>query len=97
MSDLPAGLAPYKRTRIFTHETLAPALSQSHRTKADVWGVIHVLEGRLAYTTFEPCRERILEPGTATVVEPEQPHKVRPLGAVRFFIEFYRAADRAAQ
>jgi tellurite resistance-related uncharacterized protein len=91
---LPAGLTPYKRTQIFNQETLAPALSQNHRTKAGVWGVIHVLEGRLALTTFEPPGEWTLEPSTAAVIQPEQPHKVRALGDVRFFIEFYRATDR---
>ncbi|MCF8478212.1 MAG: DUF1971 domain-containing protein [Pseudolabrys sp.] len=90
--QLPVGLAAYKRTPVFDQDGLPAALQENHRTKAGVWGLIHVLEGRLAYTTFEPPTERILAPDSPGVVQPGQLHKVQPVGAVRFFVEFYRAA-----
>ncbi len=94
---LPEGLTAYKRTPIFDQEDLPAALRQTHRTKPGVWGLIHVLEGRLAYTTLEPHAEHILGPDVAGVVQPEQPHLVQPLGPVRFFVEFYRSeADEQA-
>lgn len=88
--SLPAGLTAYKRTPVFDSEALPPALRQEHSTKPGVWGVIHVLEGRLAYTTFEPQTEQILAPDAPGVVRPKQVHRVEPLGHTRFFVEFYR-------
>lgn len=87
---LPDGLTAYKRTAVFDQEGLPAALQQNHRTKPGVWGLIHVLHGRLAYTLFEPPAEWILTPENPGVVRPEQLHTVRPLGPVRFFVEFYR-------
>lgn len=89
--QLPQGLTAYKRTPIFDSEALPSALRQNHSTKPGVWALIHVLEGRLAYTILEPRAEHILGPDTPGVVQPEQPHRVEPLGKVRFFVEFYRA------
>ena len=40
-------LAPYKRTPVFDETTLPDGLRREHRTKAGVWGIIRVLEGRL--------------------------------------------------
>jgi tellurite resistance-related uncharacterized protein len=88
---LPPGLTAYKRTPIFDSEALPPALRQEHSTKPGVWALIHVLEGRLAYTILEPRAEHILGPDAPGVVLPEQPHRVEPRGKVRFFVEFYRS------
>ena len=40
---------PYKSTPVFDENTLPAGLRKEHRTKAGVWGVIRVLEGRLRY------------------------------------------------
>ena len=40
-------IAPYRSTAVFDETTLPHALRREHRTKAGVWGVIRVLEGRL--------------------------------------------------
>jgi hypothetical protein len=51
-----------------------------------------VESGRLRYRLHAPFDEdEILEPGAEGVVVPEVEHQVEPLGAVRFFVEFYRA------
>jgi tellurite resistance-related uncharacterized protein len=85
---------PYKRTAVFTEATVPAALRRAHATKEGAWGLIHVLDGRLAYRIMDPRRpesERILtresEPG---VVEPTILHEVEPLGPVQFFVEFHR-------
>lgn len=92
---LPAGVAPYARTSDFTESTVPPGLLRSHTTKAGAWGLIHVLEGRLAYRITDPRRaptETVLSPeGEPGVVEPTILHEVEPLGAVRFYVEFLRA------
>jgi len=94
---LPPGARPYKRTPEFTEASTPPGLLRAHDTKAGVWGLIHVLEGRLAYRITDPRRpasETILTaqdgPG---VVEPTVRHEVEPLGRVRFYVEFHHLAE----
>ena len=89
MATLPAGLTAYKQTPTFSEGDVPAALLQDHRTKADVWAEIVVEEGRLEYTCTRGVF--VLRPGVNGVVEPEQPHHVRPLGQVRFFVRFLRA------
>ena len=91
MDALPSGLEPYRRTPLFDQDSLPHGLRREHRTKAGVWALIHVLEGRLLYRILAPREERVLSPGTPGVVAPEQPHEVEPLGAVRFYVEFHAA------
>jgi Domain of unknown function (DUF1971) len=54
-----------------------------------MWGLIEVVEGRLIYRTIEPASEQTLDPQHRVVIRPGQVHEVEPLGAVRFFVEFY--------
>jgi tellurite resistance-related uncharacterized protein len=62
-----------------------------HQTQAPVWAKIVILEGRLQYTIDEPEKEVvILDESLHGVVEPTVPHEVKPLGKVRFYVEFYR-------
>jgi tellurite resistance-related uncharacterized protein len=92
---LPADITSYARTAEFTETTVPAGLLRSHTTKAGAWGLIHVLEGRLAYRITDPRRaplETILSPdGAPGVVEPTVLHEVQPLGPVRFYVEFLRA------
>lgn len=89
-SALPENVMPYKRTSVFDQDTLPKALTRDHKTKPGVWGVIHVLEGRLAYTNLTPHDEQILEPDVPGIIRPEQLHHVQLLGKVQFFVEFHR-------
>jgi tellurite resistance-related uncharacterized protein len=89
---LPPDVAPYKRTPVFDQDTVPAGLRRSHSTKAGVWGVIQVLEGRLRYRIYEPASEQILSPGGPGLVWPAQLHEVEPLGPVRFFVEFHAKA-----
>ena len=92
---LPTGLTPYRRTDTFTETTVPAGLLKAHSTKAGTWGLIHVLEGRLAYRINDPRRpacDTVLDPATAPgVVEPTILHAVEPLGPVRFYVEFFKA------
>lgn len=91
---LPADAQPYRRTDVFTEATVPAGLLHAHGTKAGAWGLIHVIEGRLAYRVNDPRRlasKTILTPATAPgVVEPTILHEVAPLGPVRFYVEFHR-------
>lgn len=96
MTGLPHGLAPYRRTGDFTEATVPSALLSDHATKEGVWGLIHVQAGRLNYRVTDPRRPasetELTAGGPPGVVEPTILHHVEPLGAVRFHVEFHRAA-----
>jgi tellurite resistance-related uncharacterized protein len=93
VKHLPPDVVPYRRTREFTESTVPDALRRRHTTKAGTWARIHVLEGSLRYRILEPAaEEHVLSPDVPGVVEPEVPHEVEPLGAVRFFVEFLRSS-----
>lgn len=91
MKQLPHNVAPYKRTPEFDEHTVPQGLLHEHQTKESVWGKIVVLEGKLQYTINEPEKEIIiLDPENNGVVEPTVRHEVKPLGKVRFYVEFNR-------
>ena len=72
-----------------TQGSALPALRREHRTKAGVWGVIRVIEGRLKLTYLEPRSETVVTIDHPGLVLPEQPHLVEPLGPVRMQVDFY--------
>ncbi len=88
-ADWPAGLAPYKRTPEFNEVSLPAGLRRAHSTKAGVWAALHVLSGRLVFCDEETGRRIPLDAGVHRLIRPEAPHHVEPVGAVRFFVEFY--------
>ena len=93
-AKLPPSAKPYKQTPVFTEASVPGALLGEHSTKEGVWGLIHVEEGTLHYLVTDPRRaqtERILTPDSEPgVVEPTIIHRVKPVGAVRFYVEFWR-------
>jgi len=92
--SLPPDVRFYRRTDVFTETSVPKGLLKAHATNPGVWGLIHVLEGRLAYRVTDPQRpatEVVLDPATPPgVVEPMVRHEVEPLGPVRFYVEFHR-------
>jgi len=83
---------PYRTTAAFDEVSLPAALRREHRTKAGVWGVVRVLEGRLALRFLDGTPSVVLTADRPGLVRPEQPHLVEPLGPMRMRVEFY---DRA--
>ena len=93
MPELPPNLDPYKRTPDFDEGSLPEGLRKAHTTKAGVWATIEVGQGRLEYTIEAPTpRSWILRPGVPGVVEPQRPHRVRPIGseALKVHVQFWR-------
>jgi len=80
---------PYRSTPVFDQDTLPAALRGRHDTKAGVWGMIRVIEGRLKLTYLDPPSETILDPGRPGLVLPQQPHFVTPIGAMKMQVDFY--------
>lgn len=94
--ELPAGFAPYHRTKTFTEATLPEALLSDHSTKVGVWGLIHVLRGEVGYRLHAPfgSDERIA-PAAPGVVVPEVRHHLVRTGPVECYVEFWRAVEEA--
>jgi tellurite resistance-related uncharacterized protein len=82
-------ITPYRSTAVFDETTLPDALRREHRTKAGVWGVIRVIEGRLQLQRADGGREEILTPERPGLVLPEQVHRVEPIGTMRMQVDFY--------
>ena len=92
--EMPAGYAPYKRTRDFDEQSIPTGLLKDHSTAVGVWGVIHVVAGQLRYIVEPPLAgEHVLDPMHPGIVVPEVFHRVAPEGVVRFYVEFHRKTD----
>ena len=89
MKSLPEHVQQYSTSPVFTEETVPRGLLKDHNTKSGVWGLICVNEGELEYI-IEEKETHILNPENKGVVEPEIKHHIKPLGAVTFYIEFYK-------
>ena len=92
MKTLPENVKPYKKTAIFTHETVPNALLNDHNTKAGVWGVLHVEEGVLKYVITEPGQEEEIQlsPPQVAIIAPEQKHHVSFVTGGAFYVEFHK-------
>ena len=99
MTDrLPDGAEPYKRTATFDEASVPSALLRDHATRQGTWGVIRVERGHLLYAVTDPRRpasETIVTPDAPAIIEPTILHRVEPLGAVAFHVEFHRVAGVA--
>lgn len=84
-----SGFFPYRITRVFDAETLPAAFRREHSTRAGVWGVIRVLDGRLRLEYGDGSPGCVVTPEVPGLVLPEQTHMVEPLGDMRMRVEFY--------
>jgi tellurite methyltransferase len=96
--EIPDGYAPYRRTALFTNDSIPKGLRSRHTTKKGVWAKIHVQSGSLQYRIHDPYHtETILVGGASArrncdrpgIVLPEVEHEVEPIDHVEFFVEFW--------
>ena len=90
--EWPADFVAYKRTPVFTAQSVPAGLLRDHATKRGMWARIVVLEGELRYRITSLGVDEVLSTHKGGIVLPEVLHSVEPLGAVAFYVEFYRAA-----
>ncbi len=91
MKELPSNVIAYKRTPAFSEDSIPKGLLNDHRTKEGVWGKIVIESGFLEYIIQEPEIEVVqLNAEKYGVVEPTIKHHIKPLGSVKFHVEFYR-------
>jgi len=91
---IPKGYVPYKQTPVFNAQTIPSGLRQQHATKPGVWGLIHIVAGRLIYRMHHPFHsEETLDPQTQGVVLPEVQHHFQPSKDAAFYVEFWRRKE----
>jgi tellurite resistance-related uncharacterized protein len=89
--EMPDGHRAYRRTPVFTEDSVPKALLAAHTTKPGVWALIHVSRGQLEYRIHEPFDgQEVLTRAAPGVVLPEVLHHVKPLGPVEFHVEFWK-------
>lgn len=84
---MPAAAKQYSGVGPFTEQTVPAGLLGDHRTKPGTWARIVVKQGQLEY--YARGRMQLLGPGQVGLVEPEIPHRVKPVGAVVMHVEFW--------
>jgi len=89
----PDCLQVYKETKVFDENTVPKGLLRAHSTKANTWGRIIVLQGRVQYSLEdEGDLSFALRPGVAGIVAPERPHRIALSQSTRLKIQFSRPA-----
>lgn len=81
---------PYKVTAEWDETTLPAAIRGRHNTKAGVWGLLRVLEGRVSLVFEDPARRVEVTPDQPAEIPPEQWHHVELGGPARMRVEFFR-------
>lgn len=94
---MPPGLEHYKTSPKFTATIVPQSLLTAHRTKAEVWGLVRVAQGRLRYVIdADPPHALVVEEGGTAVIEPGALHHVELLDVeTTFLIEFHRRSGAA--
>tara|TARA_R110002072_G_scaffold534_6_gene3999 strand:+ start:174026 stop:174301 length:276 start_codon:yes stop_codon:yes gene_type:complete len=91
MKELPKNVEVYKKTNVFDENSIPKGILNDHSTKPNVWGKINIVEGKLLYVVQSNPVEKVeLSVEKFGVVEPEVRHYVKPLGKVKFFVEFLK-------
>lgn len=91
--EFPENFIVYKKTPIFTANSLPSELKNNHSTKTGIWGKIIVTEGKLQYRINSLKTDMELSPSKLGVILPEILHSLTSIGAVKFYIEFYKESD----
>ena len=88
-AELPEGLRHVRTTPEWDEHTVPPALRRAHRVSAGTWGRIAVHEGRLRFLAdTAPVIDVVVGAGSVQAIPPGVEHEVRPVGPVRFSIDF---------
>lgn len=89
-----SSLVRYKTLPLWTEATLPKTFQTKHNTKPGTWGKITVEFGQLQYDALNEAGE-VIASETITpahrdfFIAPEAWHRVKPVGELRCFVEFY--------
>lgn len=89
MPRMPPCAVAYRSSPTYDATTVPAGLLRTHDLKADTWGRIEVLEGRVAYVLEdEDDLTFVLRPGVDGVVAPGRPHHIEPAADARLRVVF---------
>lgn len=89
-AELPANLRMVRTSPEWNEHSLPAGLRRSHRLSHGTWGRIHVHDGHLQFSmASEPPLQDELVRGEEQAIPPEMEHEVRPVGSVRFSLDFW--------
>lgn len=86
----PLGLSAYKKTSVFTQQTIPKGFRRAHSTKAGVWALIIVVSGQVQYVIDDlDGRCLVLDRHVNGVIAPQMMHHLKVIGDVELYVEFY--------
>ncbi|GEA49878.1 tellurite resistance protein TehB [Vibrio inusitatus NBRC 102082] len=97
--SIPNDFINYKKTDVFTKETIPKLFLFEHNTKAGVYGKIKVISGTLQFTGFKGRRgevdiQSLIQADEYLISPPEYWHKVEFMTEdTQFYVEFYAQKD----
>jgi len=87
---LPVGLTAYKKTPVFTQETIPKGFRKAHSTKQGTWGLIKVISGQVNYVVdYLDDKTLKLDQHAHGVISPQMEHHLEVIGDVELYVEFY--------
>jgi|GEM_PF-179003 len=93
-AELPEALRLVRSSPEWDENTMPRGLLRAHRVASGTWGRIVVHEGQLRFVaSTEPVLKVVLGPGSTQAIPPNVEHEGRPLGPVRFAIEFFAVGE----
>ena len=88
-AELPGGLHLVRTSPQWENRTVPAGLLHTHRLGEGTWGLIRVRQGTLQFVMqSNPVLDIRLGPHSVQAIPPGVPHHVKPLGPVRFSIDF---------
>lgn len=91
-TELPTDVHCYRVVGPFNETSLPDGLVKEHRLKPDVWGLLTLLEGNIAFVwDDEEGGETMLSAPATFIVPPEVPHHLRLSGPFQLTVGFHRA------
>jgi tellurite resistance-related uncharacterized protein len=80
-AEMPEGLQLTRTGGPWDQDHIPAGLRRSHRTGEGVWGLLEVLQGRVAFRLeTTPPLERVLDQGVQQPIPPTAVHEVRTIG-----------------
>lgn len=89
MKTLPDTVSPYKRTALFTSDTIPAGFLREHKTPEGVWGVLNITKGSLIFCINDTSEKIQLEQSGQVVIAPRMKHHLELNGYAEFYVEFY--------
>lgn len=90
MLSLPSTVKAIRQTPIFDEDNIPDGLLHEHQLKANTWGKINVIEGKLILEFLDSGEIEVLSKENPGIIPPTVFHQVKANEKVKFFVEFWK-------